>query len=182
MRTSIASRRGRRLAAAVVVALSAGCSDYSPAAPALYRGTPDRCPTLGVPAGSRLDLHAYARGVQIYRWNGTSWAFVEPSAVLFADAEGNSAVGTHFAGPTWRSTSGSTVVGAVIERCTPDASAIPWLLLGATATEGPGVFERTAFIQRVNTVGGLAPAAPGSAVGETASVPYTAEYLFYRAE
>ena len=37
------------------------------------------------------------------------------------------------------------------------------------------------FIQRVNTTGGIAPAAPGTTVGEEARVPYTAEYFFYRA-
>jgi len=38
------------------------------------------------------------------------------------------------------------------------------------------------FIQRVNTVGGNAPAAAGTFVGEETRVPYSAEYLFYRAQ
>ena len=37
------------------------------------------------------------------------------------------------------------------------------------------------YIQRVNTVGGLAPAEPGDFVGQEVEVPYTAEYYFYRA-
>ena len=37
-----------------------------------------------------------------------------------------------------------------------------------------------AQIQRVNTVGGVAPSTAGSVVGEIAEVPYTAEYFFYR--
>ena len=37
-------------------------------------------------------------------------------------------------------------------------------------------------IQRVNTVGGKAPTAPGDYVGELVRVPYTAEYFFYRAD
>ena len=41
----------------------------------------------------------------------------------------NGVVGIHYGGPTWESLSGSKVVGAVIDRATPDASAIPWLLL-----------------------------------------------------
>jgi hypothetical protein len=36
-------------------------------------------------------------------------------------------------------------------------------------------------IQRVNTAGGIAPATPGSIVGQEARIPYTTEYLFYRA-
>jgi hypothetical protein len=35
-------------------------------------------------------------------------------------------------------------------------------------------------IQRVNTVGGTSPTAPGTTPGEEKQVPYTAEYYFYR--
>jgi hypothetical protein len=61
------------------------------------------------------------------------------------------------------------------------ADAIPWLLLRAVSTEGPGIFERTTFIQRVNTMGGAAPATAPTQAGQEARVPYTAEYYFYRA-
>jgi hypothetical protein len=71
------------------------------------------------------------------------------------------------------------VVGPVAERCTASATAIPWLSLTASGT-GPGIFERVTFIQRVNTVGGLAPSTPGSTTGAEVRVPYTAEYFFYR--
>ncbi len=137
---------------------------------------------MHAPAGSQLASRLYAKGVQIYRWNGTSWSFVEPSAVLFADAKGKGAVGSHYAGPTWLSVSGSKVVGTVLERCTPDPNAIPWLLLGAVSADGPGVFQGTTYIQRVNTVGGNAPSNPRSVTGEVVNVPYTAEYLFYRGQ
>jgi hypothetical protein len=139
------------------------------------------CQNLQVPAGNEVAFHVHAEGVQIYRWNGTSWAFVAPVAVLFADTGYDSAVGLHYAGPTWESGSGSKVVGMVIERCTPDPNAIPWLLLGAVSSEGPGVFDRVTFIQRVNTVGGNAPTVPGGSEGEVARAPYTADYFFYRA-
>ena len=92
----------------------------------------------------------------------------------------NGIVGIHYAGPTWESNSGSKVVGTVLERCTPDPDAIPWLLLKAVSNEGPG-FSRVTFIQRVNTVGGIAPTDPGDFVGEEVEVPYTTEYYFYRA-
>ena len=139
------------------------------------------CQNLQVPAGNKVAFVAYAEGVQIYRWNGTAWAFVAPEAVLYSgDDEDDKVVGIHYAGPTWESNSGSKVVGAVIERCTPDPDAIPWLLLGAVSSEGPGIFRRVTYIQRVNTEGGLAPADPGDFVGEEARVPYTAWYFFYR--
>jgi Protein of unknown function (DUF3455) len=139
------------------------------------------CQNLQVPAGNEVAFHVHAEGVQVYRWNGTSWAFVSPVAVLFADAGFDSAVGFHFAGPTWESVTGSKVVGTALERCTPDPKAIPWLLLGAVSSEGPGVFDRVTYIQRLNTVGGNAPTVPGASSGEVARVAYTAEYYFYRA-
>jgi hypothetical protein len=36
------------------------------------------------------------------------------------------------------------------------------------------------YIQRVNTVGGLAPEYAGDYVGEEVRVPYAADYYFYR--
>jgi len=148
-------------------------------------GTPDlptpACDTLNVPVGNKINSHTYALGVQIYRWSGSNWVFIAPVAALFADACYDRQVGIHYAGPTWESNSGSKVVGARLAGCTPNRGAIPWLLLGATSTSGRGKFERITYIQRVNTIGGTAPAEAGLFVGDEARVPYTAEYYFYRA-
>jgi hypothetical protein len=57
------------------------------------------CDRLQVQPGNKVAFHVYALGVQIYRWNGTSWDFVAPSARLFADAEYHGEVGIHYAGP-----------------------------------------------------------------------------------
>src|SRR5262249_4086269 len=119
-------------------------------------------------------------GWQIYRWDGKTWSFVEPVAVLFADAAETNPVGLHFAGPSWQSLDGSKAVGMAMERCTPDPNAIPWLLLGAASSAGQGNLDGVTYVQRVNTVGGLAPTAPGASTGDVARVPYTAEYFFYR--
>lgn len=178
---------------AVIIAVAAACAGESPLgtdqvalatsdATAAFRAPElGTCGNLQVPEGSVLSFRTYAKGDQIYRWNGTSWTFVAPSAELFADAAYMAKVGTHYAGPTWESVSGSKVVGAVLERCTPDATAIPWLKLGRVSDAGPGIFAGTTHILRVNTVGGLAPATPGSVVGQEARVPYTTDYYFYRA-
>jgi hypothetical protein len=179
--------------AAATAALLAACYDAAPlgpddtsapaaAASADYAVDLGACDSLRAPAGNVVSFHAYATGVQVYRWSGTAWAFVAPSAVLYADAGAYGVVGTHYAGPTWESTSGSKVVGAVVKRCPAGPSAIPWLLLSAASAEGPGVFAGTTFVQRVNTAGGTAPADAGTAVGEVREVPYTAEYYFYRAQ
>jgi len=46
---------------------------------------------------------------------------------------------------------------------------------------GPTWEAQDGYIQRINTVGGTAPATAGAFVGDEARVPYTAEYYFYRA-
>jgi hypothetical protein len=140
----------------------------------------DACQNLTAEAGNKVASHVYATGVQIYRWNGSTWIFDGPEATLFSDAGGQGVVGSHYKGPTWESNSGSKVVGAVVDRCTPDQDSIPWLLLKAVSTEGPGIFHRVTVIQRVNTTGGLEPAYPGDFPGDVEEVPYTAEYYFYR--
>lgn len=172
-------KTGTRLALAAGVVLLVACSADKAVAP-----TPGAdlaaCPNLQVPAGSRLVSHVFATGVQIYEWNETGWVLVSPSASLTADADGKEIVGLHYAGPTWQSVSGGKVTGVVQERCTPNASAIPWLLLNATWDGQPGAFEGATHVQRVNTVGGMAPTTAGTK-GQVVSVAYRAEYYFYRA-
>ena len=145
---------------------------------------PPQCSSIVVPEGNKLSFHAYARGVQIYRWNGASWDFVAPVATLFAEEGFHGEVGNHYVGPKWESKSGSIVEGRRVPGtgCTPDSNAIAWLLLSKFEATGAGIFARVTFIQRVNTTGGLAPATPGLTLGEVKEVPYTAEYYFYRAQ
>jgi hypothetical protein len=137
--------------------------------------------TIQVPEGNALKFHAYALGVQIYTWNGSAWVFQAPEAVLFASPEEEGVVGKHYAGPTWESKSGSKVVGVRVNGVTVDSSAIPWLLLRASSSQGPGVFNHVTYVQRLNTVGGIAPSTPGTSAGQVARVPYLAEYFFYEA-
>src|SRR5262245_52665706 len=105
------------------------------------------CDNIDVQQGNRLAFRVYAVGVQVYRWNGASWVFVEPVATLFADANYHLKVGTHYAGPTWQGNDGSKVVATRLESCTPDATAIPWLLLQTISTDGPGIFGSVTYIQ-----------------------------------
>ena len=183
-------------AALVVLGLfGAGCNDAAPVdpstvmteAPALAKRNPSVPAALAVPAGNRVSEHYYARGVQIYQCvqttDGYTWSFVAPEATLYANECYRGVQGTHYAGPTWESNSGSMVVGSVLARSdSPDPNAVPWLLLQAVSTSGHGVFEGTTYIQRVNTVGGKAPATGADAehLGQVVRIPYTAEYYFYR--
>ena len=150
---------------------------------------PPRVPAgLEVPAGNELASRATGVGVQIYVWtvnptNATlaSWVFKAPHAVLFASSEEErgDVVGIHFAGPAWEGNDGSKVVGARVAGVTVNSNAIPWLLLQARTTSGAGIFTGTTYIQRLNTVGGLAPSTPGQVAGQEALAPYIADYFFY---
>jgi len=165
------------LALASIPAARAGDDNRAPDLPSPL------CDDLQAPPGHKVAFHTYALGVQIYRWNGASWDFVAPVAMLFADANYRGKVGIHYAGPTWESNDGSNVVAKRLKGCDPEpTAAIPWLLLQAVSTEGSGIFSRVTYIQRVNTTGGLKPTTPGSFIGAEVKVPYAAEYYFYRAE
>jgi hypothetical protein len=80
---------------------------------------------------------------------------------------------------------GSKIVGKVKGRAdAPAAGAIPWLLLGTTSEGSGGQLAPVRSIQRVNTVGGVAPAQGCSShadVGQQARVPYTADYIYFAA-
>ena len=128
-----------------------------------------------------------AKGVQIYECRAKKdqvgeyeWAFVAPEADLF-DARGIR-IGRHYAGPHWESTDGSKILGTVKERIdAPAANAIPWLLLAARSVGPEGSFSKVTSIQRVYTVGGVAPRAGCSqaTAGAPARIDYTADYYFF---
>lgn len=138
------------------------------------------------PAGAKLAFEAEADGVQIYTC-GKEWVLKAPEANLF-DKQGLQ-VATHFAGPTWKSSDGSSVVGELVSRADAPADAkgrgaIPWLLLKAKSHGGTGRMASIAFVRRVDTKGGAAPASGCDAahVGAEVRVRYSALYQFFTAQ
>lgn len=143
---------------------------------------------LAIPEGNKLTFMAVARGVQIYECTADSvgalaWKLRAPRADLLDDS--GAVVATHFggvdkglpAGPYWEAKDGSRVHGAK-PASVPNPGSIPLLRLEAADTSGSGVFARVAFIQRLDTTGGAAPAGACEA-GKQTEVPYTAKYYFY---
>jgi hypothetical protein len=144
---------------------------------------------LAPPDGSVLLFELQAGGVQIYTCaakpdDATAfvWTFKAPEAELI-NSQGIVA-GHHFGGPTWEGFDGSSVVGNVLERAdSPDAGSIPWLLLEAKDHAGTGVFSTITYVQRLDTVGGVAPAdgCDSSHADDEVRQPYQATYAFYYA-
>ena len=120
------------------------------------------CASVQVPDSLKPGAHESlahvvpAKGVQIYECRDQKWVFVAPEADLF-DRAGKK-IGTHYAGPHWEAADGSKVVGAVKARAdATQAGSIPWLLLGVKSVGNEGAFSKVTSIQRVATVGGVAP-------------------------
>lgn len=106
------------------------------------------------PGGNEsLALIVPAKGVQIYECRAGKWVFVAPEAELLDRAGRN--IGSHYAGPHWESADGSKTVGS------------------------EGAFSKVTSIQRVATVGGVAPAGACSQPGTQARIAYTADYYFF---
>jgi hypothetical protein len=159
-----------------------------------------------IPEGNKLFLFTHAFGTQDYvcaaSGSGVAFVLTTPEAVLF-DNPGRRVV-NHYFSPnpveggtiraTWQSTRDSSVFwGKLAASATfqsdPDfvaPDAIAWLTLSrAGVLEGVGggrELEVATFVQRVNTVGGLAPSTGCNSptdVGTKAFVPYEADYVFY---
>jgi len=124
----------------------------------------------------------HAQGAQVYECKSNAagkltWQFREPIATLIEDGK---TVGRHYAGPHWELTDGSVIAGKVVARA-PAATAqdIPLLKLEFTARRGNGRLTDVSTIQRLNTKGGAAEG-PCARAGAFLSVPYAADYAFYR--
>jgi Protein of unknown function (DUF3455) len=136
----------------------------------------------------------HAEGAQIYECeanpdNKLAWQLREPEAALILD--GNT-VGRHYASLHWEHVDatallwvhndGSSVKAKVVARVagvTPND--IPWLKFHVVSQNGNGAFYGVTSVQRINTQGGMVEGACDRA-GSYLSVPYSADYVFWRVD
>lgn len=141
-----------------------------------------------VPAGEPQKLHVSTRdGAITYECREKKdaagqheWVFAGPVAGL-QDARGQS-VGKYWGPPaTWASSDGSQVTGKQLAVAPHQPGSIPLQLVKADPATGAGAMQGVTYIQRLNTVGGVAPAVPCAAanLGERRVVAYSADYVFY---
>jgi hypothetical protein len=178
--------RNPRLLLAGVLAAAAFAPQAAHAAP-----EPPAVPgDISPPAGHKPFLVGHAVGVQTYTCltvaGGYAWGPGRPTADLRDDT--GKVIVRHFAGPSWQAKDGSTVIGSRVDGETVDPTALPWLLLSA-ASATPGAdgdrLAGTTYIQRVATTDGLPPAADrctAASAGDAVDVPYTADYVFWKAQ
>ncbi|WP_240535268.1 DUF3455 domain-containing protein [Bradyrhizobium sp. YR681] len=153
-------------------------------------GTPDEIRVPGEIPGTAL----HAEGAQIYECrpdaaNRLVWQAREPAATLM---DGDNSVGRHYAALHWEAVDPRTLVwehkdgSSVKARIVASAMGrteddLPWLKFGAVAQTGNGLLYGVTHVQRINTQGGVARG-PCTQAGAYRSVPYSADYVFWRAE
>ena len=144
--------------------------------------TPVEMPDAIVAHGETLVTTVHAEGAQIYEckfnaFGDLAWQFREPVATLLMNGQ---TVGRHYAGPTWEMSDGSAITATVAGRAPAATSRdIPLLKLTAATRRGNGRLDGVTTVQRLNTNGGVADE-PCPHDGAYLSVPYTADYAFYR--
>jgi hypothetical protein len=132
-------------------------------------------PILAVPPGQNLVAAMKVdHGSQVYTCTNGAYTLLEPSAVLRSGDQ----LALHTRGPEWVSANDGSAVVAEWVASSPSPGAVPRLLLHAITNRGTGLFGNVDYIQRLNTIGGVAPTDTCTA-GDQVSVPYQALYRFY---
>ena len=172
------------LALAAVAALSA-CASISPSATMAVDNA--RLPeAVRVPAEARYRSTSTGIGEIIYECRDKKdaagqfeWAFVAPVATLYGP--GQQVVGKYYAGPTWEASDGSRVGGKQVAVAPAAPGSIALQLVKAEPAVGSGAMQGVTYIQRLKTMGGVAPVAPCAMAnkGEKKQVAYQADYVFY---
>ena len=175
------------LTLATALVLSAcGHMGSSPMAPFNQSNLP---PAVQVPAGHRVAMETVGTGQITYECRAKKdmasefeWVFVGPDATL-ADRHGTP-VGRYYGPPaTWESKDGSKLTAMQLAVAPAGMGNIPLQLVKANPAMGQGAMQGVAYIQRVATSGGVAPALPCAAgsAGQRQVVQYKADYIFWRA-
>lgn len=151
--------------------------------------TPDAPAAVTVPAGNKVVMTTVGTGDLTYECRPKAgmagayeWVFAGPDATLYDTNK--VAVGKYYGGPTWESNDGSKVTGKQLAVApSPNAGAIPLQLVQANPATGNGAMTGITYIQRLNTIGGIAPADACGANNRGAKklVKYQADYVFYKA-
>lgn len=143
---------------------------------------------IRVPEGHTVALETVGVGKITYECRAKAdtseqmeWVFVGPKAAL-NDRNGKQ-VGEYWGPPaTWALSDGSKVTGKQLAVAPAGDGNIPYQLVEANPAEGKGMLEGTRYIQRVALKGGVAPAkgCMSGNKGERVTVPYQADYLFWK--
>ena len=170
-----------------LVSLLAACGSMAPIKPMYSQANLPA--TVQVPSGHQVAMETVGMGDITYQCSPKKdmadqfeWVFVGPDARL-NDRSGKQ-VGKYYGPPaTWESMDGSKLTATQIAVAPNGSGNIPSQLVKGNPAMGSGAMTGVSYIQRVNTLGGVAPASPCAAgnAGAKQVVKYQADYIFYKA-
>ncbi|MEV4706573.1 DUF3455 domain-containing protein [Actinoplanes sp. NPDC049316] len=175
LRTAILAGTAVAVAGAVTtVTLNASAAEQTRPIP---RPKPSSTPSpIDPPAGlHKLGSYRVVSGTQTYTCTGGVFPAASVPEARLAGPRGWI---HHFKGPSWQSEKDGSLVTATKVADLPRTGTIPELLLQVNSHTGDGILSKAAYIQRLYTSGGVAPAR-ACTDGETAAVPYSAVYVFW---
>ncbi len=183
-RTLGSSLIGTTLMVAGTALMMAACSNVAPLPKEFSQDTLPMA--IGVPPGHKVVLETTATGVLNYECRATptgpfAWTLVSPQANLL-DRTGKDVIA--YSGPPakWTHMDGSSVVGSQIAVATNGEFNLPLQLARAEPSVGTGALQNVSFIQRIKTKGGVEKTKPCTTAngGEKVTLPYQADYIFWR--
>lgn len=144
--------------------------------------------SLRVPPGHTVALEAQGRGDLLYECQAVkrapyeyAWLLLSPG-IRLADGVGNTV--TYFPGARarWVHSDGSKVSARELVEMPGDGQSLPLLRAMAGPSDTPGVLANISYIQTRRTVAGIVanPPCAAATLGMRVSVPYEADYLFWR--
>jgi len=168
--------------------IMAACSTAKP--PAKQYSQDLLTESIRVPAGNVVALETTGVGVLNYECRANvaatgqvGWTLVTPKADLI-DRTGKT-VGTYSGPPaTWTHMDGSTVTGMQIAIAPAvGANNIAIQLSRGTPGMNAGAMQGVTYIQRINTKGGqdITKACSSVDIGDKLTLPYQADYIFWKA-
>ncbi|MDP1955651.1 MAG: DUF3455 domain-containing protein [Polaromonas sp.] len=177
----------RTAMATATVALIAACASTTPVMPSYSQAALPAA--VQVPTGNKVALETIGVGEITYQCSAKKdmagqfeWVFAGPDARLL-DRSGKQ-VGKYYGPPaTWEAMDGSKLTAVQLAVAPHTAGSIPLQLVKGNPAMGAGAMQGVTYIQRVNTQGGVAPAAPCTAANLSVKqiVKYQADYIFYKA-
>jgi hypothetical protein len=169
----------------VTVAALGACGSRLPNTQPSQQNLPE---SLRVPAGHRVVLEAQGRGDLLYECQAVkrapyeyAWLLLSPG-IRLADGAGNTVSYYPGARARWVHSDGSKVSARELVEVPVDGRSLPLLRAMAGPSDSPGMLANISYIQARRTVAGIVanPPCTSATLGMRVSVPYEADYLFWR--
>lgn len=154
--------------------------------PNLYQAQQALPESVRVPAGHTAVLEAQGRGDLLYECQAIKrapyeYAWLLQSGVRLQDSSGNTIMYYPGTRSRWEHSDGSKATAKELVEVSGDRQSLPLQRAMVAPSDSAGTLATISYIQARRTVGGVVPTPCTSAsLGMRVSVPYEAEYVFWR--